>query len=121
MGEQLADVFFEAALLLRGIRRHLSIFIIHSNITSVQMQENEMCAVCERQPEDLLVLVCGHNLCVGCASEIFALNHSRNPFTCEICLMETHLDAETIACFESTTERNQLEHETNQVSKSKGK
>lgn len=56
------------------------------------MQGNEACAICDRQPEDLLVLLCGHNLCVTCATEIYTLNQGANPLVCEICLMETHLD-----------------------------
>lgn len=57
------------------------------------MDSQDTCSICERRPEDLLVLLCQHNLCVNCATEIYHLNEAANPFICEICLSETPLDA----------------------------
>lgn len=70
------------------------------------MNQDELCSICERQPEDLLVLLCRHNLCVSCATEIYRLNDCANPFICEICLSETPLDEETVQHFESQTVRH---------------
>jgi hypothetical protein len=63
---------------------------------------NDICAVCEQHPEDILMLECTHDLCVGCAAEIFSkANRKSSVFVCEICLAQTVLDRETVECLES--------------------
>ena len=70
------------------------------------MHQNEICSICDRQPEDLLILVCQHNLCINCATEIFNLNEGANPFICEICLSETLLEEDALEQFKESTARD---------------
>ena len=55
------------------------------------------CAKCGQPPEDLLVMVCAHNLCLTCAAKNLAREqgkglHASQLVICDICGIETVLD-----------------------------
>lgn len=52
---------------------------------------NDCCAICSKEPEDMLLLECAHNLCLDCATELFAASQ-QECLQCEICCEQTRLD-----------------------------
>lgn len=69
-------------------------------------KNDEVCSVCEAEPEDILILSCRHNLCLDCATEVYNLNTKDDQIVCEICLAQTKLDEDTIVCLRSLSAKN---------------
>ena len=52
----------------------------------------EKCANCTKLPEDILMLECSHDLCLECASKIYAYQKNKLQIKCLICSEITILD-----------------------------
>jgi tripartite motif-containing protein 63 len=65
---------------------------------------HDSCAICSKEPEDMLLLECAHNLCLDCATELFAAA-PHHTLQCEICFVQTGLDEETVACLSSLAQQ----------------
>ena len=61
-------------------------------------EQTDQCAICSQQPEDMLILSCAHNLCLPCATELYAASSHPSLLQCEICLAATPLDSDTVNC-----------------------
>jgi hypothetical protein len=70
------------------------------------MSQAEKCFKCYKVPDDILMLACGHDLCLGCAAQVYC---GRNPstkkvgnpcllqdFICDLCNTATDLDASSV-------------------------
>lgn len=64
-----------------------------------------ICAKCGRQPSDMLILICNHNLCLICAGKSMSSEIYKNieihvipkqKITCEICSSNTELDPNSV-------------------------
>ena len=66
---------------------------------------NTICAKCGREPSDMLILICNHNLCLICASKEMVSEYSglkekhvssKQKVICEICSASTDLDPSSV-------------------------
>ncbi|OMJ66892.1 hypothetical protein SteCoe_36110 [Stentor coeruleus] len=59
-----------------------------------------ICAKCGRQPNDMLILICNHNLCLICAGKSMSSETYKNKeihkIICEICSSNTELDPNSV-------------------------
>lgn len=82
--------------------------------------DSTICAICQLQPEDMLIFACQHNLCIACATEVYAVSaHGSNRLACEICLEETQLDEETVICLKNLAKKDSHKSTAEKTDRSK--
>ena len=81
----------------------------------MEKQTSMICAKCGRQPSDMLILICSHNLCLMCASKEMVTESSgpkekhvtsKQKVICEICSQSTELDPASVIELLKTCEDN---------------
>ncbi|KAL4500547.1 hypothetical protein ABPG72_002971 [Tetrahymena utriculariae] len=63
----------------------------------MSFKQTDFCYECKKQPDNLLSLQCGHDLCLSCSSlQYYKFSFQKKNFTCQICGKVTPLDHSSI-------------------------
>ncbi|KAL4468677.1 hypothetical protein ABPG74_005180 [Tetrahymena malaccensis] len=63
----------------------------------MSFKQTDFCYECKEQPDNLLSLQCGHDLCLSCSSlQYYKFSYKKKNFTCQICGKITPLDHSSI-------------------------
>ena len=50
------------------------------------------CLGCDQIKQDMLTLLCGHNICQQCLQQFSKTDHPRSSVRCEVCCIETKVN-----------------------------
>lgn len=53
-----------------------------------RFEHNLSCLSCDKIKKDMLMMVCGHNICTVCLA-VYSHSHTRSAIRCEVCTIES--------------------------------